>query len=339
MPSWEEISNELARMRQDWSCGRDLRKLGAADFSLRPKLGDVVHRYTRGRCLDFAVRLAEVMPELKVSGFYCGEGLVHAFLMNDAGMCIDVSGIWTLQEMKKLHASEGPFRLRQHALEDLHAAIAIDQARGVDFDSDKTILSVAGCLPHLMGHVPAAYLSEDPAHAIATLRHLKETGYGRASPSPHPETLAADMHEDDLKALDDAWDTAIDDVAQSLSIERWRIEEAFAYGACQNLALKLNEAFGIPIFIATSEDSYAHAFCAVSAEKALDIWGVRSFAEIQSVWSEDAEDTELREVTADALKAMGGAEPDPLFENVPELLVRRLALEWASKASAVPMGL
>lgn len=188
MVQWQEIENELLRMRQAWSCGRDLRKLGEPDFKLRPILSDVVWRYTRGRCLDFAVRLVECNPLLKLTGFYAGNDLIHAFVMNEDESCIEVSGIWTLSEMKKLHANDGRFKLRQPRLDQVLADIKSDEEKGVDFDNLESILTVAGCLPHLQSLIPEEYLADDVSDALMRLKALKEDGYvvNRISASMKP---------------------------------------------------------------------------------------------------------------------------------------------------------
>jgi len=82
------------------------------------------------------------------------------------------------------------------------------------------------------------------------------------------------MKFDDLNRT---WSIAVDAVSSALVIERWCIEEALAYGGCAALALALGERLGLPIFIAATESSYLHAFCAVGADRGLDIWGVRPF--------------------------------------------------------------
>jgi hypothetical protein len=129
----------------------------------------------------------------------------------------------------------------------------------------------------------------------------------------------------DTTNLDRHWSRAVDVVAKDLAVERWRVEEAFAYGGCAALALTLEERFGLPIFIAATADNYVHAFCAVAEDKGLDIWGVRPFRMIRAVWAEDDPDVRLLRISADDLRAMGGVRMETRFEAVPAMLASALA--------------
>jgi hypothetical protein len=177
MAQWQEIEQELIRMRQSWSSPRDLRKLGPANFKLRPILADMIHRYTRGRCLDFAVRMAGANPLLHIAGFYSGNDLIHAFLMDGNQSCIEVSGVWTLGEMKKLHATDGKFTLRHPPLDQVLLDIERAEGNGADFDSAEVVLSVAGCLPHLQAFIAEEYIIDDPEDALLKLRALADSQY------------------------------------------------------------------------------------------------------------------------------------------------------------------
>lgn len=129
----------------------------------------------------------------------------------------------------------------------------------------------------------------------------------------------------DVADLDRHWSRAIDAVAKDLAVERWQVEEAFAYGGCAALALALKERLGLPIMIAANEHSYVHAFCAVSADKGLDIWGVRPFRTIQGVWTEDDPEVRLLRIEADDLASMGGIRLEKRFAEVPVMLAMALA--------------
>ncbi len=128
----------------------------------------------------------------------------------------------------------------------------------------------------------------------------------------------------DTAHLDRHWSRTIDTIAKDLAVERWRIEEAFAYGGCAALALALEKRLGLPIMIAANEHSYVHAFCAVTADKGLDIWGVRPFRTIRAVWAEDDPDVRLLRISAGDLRSMGGIRMETRFEEVPTMLASAL---------------
>jgi hypothetical protein len=127
-----------------------------------------------------------------------------------------------------------------------------------------------------------------------------------------------------LEELDKIWSQCVDAVCRDLALERWQVEEALAYGGCAALALSLNQSLDLPIYIAASENSYLHAFCAASDDKGLDIWGVRPFRTIKAVWSEDDPSVELLEISAPDLWAMGGLHLCDEFKTVPSKLADRL---------------
>jgi len=186
MTQWQDIEFELLRMRQSWSCPRDLRNLGPADFSIRPVLGPAVQRYSRGRCMDFAVGLASGNPELSLVGLYNGHNLIHAFVMDTSippgsSNCVEVSGVWTLREMKQLHADDGPSSLKRLDLEQTLADMHANEQAGADFDRTEVILAVAGCLPHAHRYVPTDYIAADAAEAIARLASISVSEF--ADPS------------------------------------------------------------------------------------------------------------------------------------------------------------
>lgn len=124
--------------------------------------------------------------------------------------------------------------------------------------------------------------------------------------------------------LDRHWSRAIDTVAKDLAVERWQVEEAFAYGGCAALALAIEKRLGLPIMIAATEASYVHAFCAIAGDKGLDIWGVRPFRTIKSVWAEDDPDVRLLHISADDLRAMRGVRMETRFKEVPAMLAEAL---------------
>lgn len=189
MDQWQEIENELIRMRQAWSCPRDIRKLGEANFELRPILANAVQRYTRGRCMDFAVRLAMECHDHRLAGFYSGENLVHAFVLREMTsgqppLCIEVSGIWTLAEMKKLHASDGKFALRHLDLAQTLAEMEMDEQKGADFDSKDIVLSVSDCLPHLRGFIPSEYAVDNAEDALSRLKMITASRFTESFVEP-----------------------------------------------------------------------------------------------------------------------------------------------------------
>jgi hypothetical protein len=187
MDRWNDIADELIRMRQEWSCPRDIRKLGKADFGLRPILADAVRRYTSGRCMDFAVRMAVEYPDFRLVGFHAGSNLIHGFLLLDAPStaggtcCIEVSGVWTLPEMKRLHAADGKFTLRHLDLERTIADMEANEANGADFDGRDIVLSVSGCLPHLREFVPAEFRAESADEALSRLKAISESRFTEGS--------------------------------------------------------------------------------------------------------------------------------------------------------------
>lgn len=136
--------------------------------------------------------------------------------------------------------------------------------------------------------------------------------------------------------LDRHWSRTIDTIAKDLAVERWRIEEAFAYGGCAALALALEKRLGLPIMIAANEHSYVHAFCAVTADKGLDIWGVRPFRTIRAVWAEDDPDVRLLRISAGDLASMGGIRMEKRFEEVPTMLASSLTTILLDNLSESP---
>lgn len=196
--AWSSLSNELLRLRQSLSSERDLRPLGPSDLKLRPVLFDVVHRYTNGRCMDFAVAVADHVPSLKLAGFFVGESLSHAFLVpeedTDRGRikpdarCVEVSGIWSLREMRHFHKYDGKIVPRLLDLETIQGEMETNTANGADFDQSEVVLTVAGCLPHLMSLVSAEYRADDLEAVLSTLRQLKENGYAPA-PTQRPGSV------------------------------------------------------------------------------------------------------------------------------------------------------
>lgn len=68
---------------------------------------------------------------------------------------------------------------------------------------------------------------------------------------------------------------------------QWEIEEQYAYGDCDILALALHRKFNLPIKAVVSNDStYSHVWVDKDG-KALDIWGLRPEQEIKTAWIDD----------------------------------------------------
>lgn len=129
---------------------------------------------------------------------------------------------------------------------------------------------------------------------------------------------------DHLSEIDRHWSECLDTLSAEMGIERWRIEESFAYGACAALAIAVSEHRGLPLCIVGDEDGYSHAFCVVAPGYGLDIWGVRSLQEILAMWIDDDQELRIRSVSAEELRAMeGAAYLEDMFSNVPS----RLAIE------------
>lgn len=124
------------------------------------------------------------------------------------------------------------------------------------------------------------------------------------------------------EAIDRHWRDTVGTLSEEYRIPRWRIEEAFAYGACAELALAVAEHRGLQIGVIGHADSYSHAFCVVADGYGLDIWGVRTFAEIERVWHEDDPDCSIRIVSANELRSMGGSLVAPEFADIPARLAR-----------------
>jgi hypothetical protein len=129
-----------------------------------------------------------------------------------------------------------------------------------------------------------------------------------------------------LQGIHNLWNDSLDRVALDMGVDRWRIEESFAYGACAALARALADRCGMQICIVGDGDSYSHAFCAIAPGFGIDIWGIRSFQEIAASWVVDDPDCRIRAVTAGELEAMAGADViDHEFAAVPSILANACA--------------
>lgn len=126
----------------------------------------------------------------------------------------------------------------------------------------------------------------------------------------------------DLRAIDQHWSEALDDISAETGLARWHIEETFAYGSCAALALAVAEYRGLELAVIGNDDTYCHAFCVVKPGYGLDIWGVRPIEEILSAWIDDDPYVRERSVTAEELKAMGGLPPSFEFAEMPGRLAR-----------------
>ncbi|MDW9478973.1 hypothetical protein GOB57_09795 [Sinorhizobium meliloti] len=134
----------------------------------------------------------------------------------------------------------------------------------------------------------------------------------------------------DLDHVARHWTLKLDEISKETGIDRWRIEEAFAYGACATLALAVAEHRGLPISVVGTEGSYSHAFCVVGPGYGLDIWGVRSFQEILSMWIDDDPDCRIRPVTADELRSMGGSHLAFEFADLPTRIAKDACIAGAA---------
>lgn len=133
----------------------------------------------------------------------------------------------------------------------------------------------------------------------------------------------------ELDRISRHWSSSLDAISEDIGHPRWQIEEAFAYGACSTLALAVSEHRGLPISVVGTEGSYSHAFCVVGPGYGLDIWGVRSFQEILSMWIDDDPDCRIRPVTADELRSMGGSHLAPEFADLPMRIARDACIAGA----------
>ncbi|MBY3433383.1 hypothetical protein HFN89_04305 [Rhizobium laguerreae] len=118
------------------------------------------------------------------------------------------------------------------------------------------------------------------------------------------------------------WSATIDEISSETGIERWRIEEAFAYGGCAPLAIAVAEHRGLPISVVGTDGSYNHAFCVIGPGYALDILGIRSFQEIMVMHVGDDPESRIRAVTPDELREMGGSHLPFEFAEMPMQLAR-----------------
>lgn len=195
------VLDELQRIRQDMALPRPIRSLGPADFSLRPTLLPHVHRYARGRCMDFAVAVA-AHSGLALAALYCPDGrLSHAFLVEPGcvekgrlgrdATCMDVGGTWKLSELATMsrHVDSVAVKARLVDPAATLAQMAAQAAGGADFDGADVVLAVAGCLPHLRGRVPERFRAAGPADALARLEDVRRRGW-RAEPSDTPAPRA-----------------------------------------------------------------------------------------------------------------------------------------------------
>lgn len=183
------IADELQRVRQSISLPRPFRDLGPADFSLRPSLFGAVFRYSRGRCMDFAARLATVTG-LRLAALHTPNGgLAHAFLVDLPGSeprrlapssrCLDVSGTWSLAEMRRLQRANDGSNLVALLLDEgaTLAQMDAEASAGAEFETEEVVLSVAGCLPHLRALVPERFRVEGAREALDRLVSIEGTAW------------------------------------------------------------------------------------------------------------------------------------------------------------------
>lgn len=133
-----------------------------------------------------------------------------------------------------------------------------------------------------------------------------------------------------LDEIDACWQQTLETLASEMDVDRWRVEESFAHGACAALAIKISERHGFPLCILGDDESYSHAFCIVAPGYGLDIWGVRSLQEIAAAWLDDDPDLRIRAVAADRLRTMeGAAYLEDNFADVPVRLAEE-GLPWGN---------
>lgn len=119
----------------------------------------------------------------------------------------------------------------------------------------------------------------------------------------------------------------LDDTPEATEVPSWKIEEQYAYGDCDILALALHRKYGLPIravvFIdeEDGEEGYSHVWVSYQG-KALDIWGVRSEAEIEQAWIiEDDQGGQIKSVSEEWLLS---TLPQRQRVNLPERVAQAL---------------
>jgi hypothetical protein len=84
----------------------------------------------------------------------------------------------------------------------------------------------------------------------------------------------------------------------------WQIEEQYAYGDCDILAIGLHIKLKLPLRAVVDGDKYSHVWVSPSPNTALDIWGERPEKEIYQAWiAEDDQGGEIKTVSLEWLMA------------------------------------
>ncbi|WP_327210405.1 hypothetical protein [Rhizobium leguminosarum] len=133
----------------------------------------------------------------------------------------------------------------------------------------------------------------------------------------------------DLERIGMAWDEAVEKTACLAGVERWQLEEAFAYGCCDVLAVELHERLGLPLGQATEGEGFCHAFAWIGDEHCLDALGVRGRDVVAAVWNEDDQGCVLLDVEAAELREWRSAHPRPFEQEYAPILAEAFA--WASR--------
>jgi hypothetical protein len=125
-----------------------------------------------------------------------------------------------------------------------------------------------------------------------------------------------------------AWDESIERTALLAGVERCRLEEVFAYGCCDVLAVELNERLGLPLGQATEGEGFCHAFAWLGDDHCLDALGVRRREVVEAVWNEDDQTCTLVDVDAAELREWRSSRPRPFEQKFAPILAEEFA--WAA---------
>lgn len=106
----------------------------------------------------------------------------------------------------------------------------------------------------------------------------------------------------DLELIGEAWNEALAETADRAGVETWKIEEVFAYGGCDVLAVQLHDRLGLPLGQATEGDGFHHAFAWLGEHHCLDALGVRRREVVEAVWNEDGQECALDDIDVDELR-------------------------------------
>lgn len=126
------------------------------------------------------------------------------------------------------------------------------------------------------------------------------------------------------------WHQELDRIVSESGMERWRIEEAFAYGGCAVLALEMASHRGLGLCVVGEPGSFAHAFCDLGNGYGMDIWGVRSFQEILAMWKDDDISYKIRRVTEEELVSMGVGQVEAAFSRLAKEIAQDACIAGAA---------